>query len=181
MARLHYLDEADIRLVVEALTRRLFPDTPAFQLRGDQGKALLSSSLGQPRWHYHRMLQEKAAILHFHLNRNHPYADGNKRLATAAMETFLIINRAALLATDRELTDIALGVAKGEVERDDLARFLQMRVVRVYWSAPQMARWAASLSGDHLAAVSVASQADEVRTRRRQFMNQLRSVIDDVR
>ena len=180
MTRLYYLDEQDIRRVVEGLTRKLFPDTPAFQLRGDQGEALLSSALGQPRWQYHRTLQEKAAVLHFHLNRDHPYTDGNKRLATAAMETFLVMNRGALLATDRELTDISLGVARGDVERDELAGFLRMRVVRVYWSAPQILRWAASLPVDELIAVGEASQTDEVQTRRRRFMSQLRSVVDDL-
>ena len=37
MPRLHYLDENDARRVVTELTSRVFPGSPAFQLRGDEG------------------------------------------------------------------------------------------------------------------------------------------------
>ena len=97
MPRLRYLDDDEARRIVAELTRRVFPGAPAFQLRGEAGQAMLSSALAQPRWRHHRTLQRKAAVLHYHLNRNHPFIDGNKRFALTAAEYFLDINGAMLL------------------------------------------------------------------------------------
>lgn len=45
MPALHYLTESEATLLVEELTRTLFPGTPAFQLRGETGRNLLLSAL----------------------------------------------------------------------------------------------------------------------------------------
>jgi death-on-curing family protein len=37
-------------------------------------------------------IEDKAAALGFSLAQNHPFIDGNKRIAHAAMETFLVLN-----------------------------------------------------------------------------------------
>lgn len=97
MPRLRYLDDDEAHRIVAELIRRVFPGAPAFQLRGEAGRAMLSSALAQPRWRHHRTLQRKAAVLHYHLNRNHPFIDGNKRFALTAAEYFLDINGAMLL------------------------------------------------------------------------------------
>ena len=72
MSRLHYLDEGEIHSIVEALTQDQFPGTPAFQLAGAEGVARLESALAQPHWPHHRTAQQKAAALHYSLNKNHP-------------------------------------------------------------------------------------------------------------
>jgi death on curing protein len=60
---------------------------------------LLESALSQPRATFggedlHPTLVGKAAALGFSLALNHPFVDGNKRVAHAAMEAFLIMNGA---------------------------------------------------------------------------------------
>lgn len=102
-------------------------------------------ALGQPRWPHHRTLQDKAAALHYFLNRNHPFVDGNKRFAVAAMELFLFLNDAELIATDEEVEAFALGVAKGEIDRPMSAAFLRRRVMRFKWERDQIERWLARM------------------------------------
>src|SRR5580658_4813163 len=57
----------------------------------------LESSLAQPSMSFggeelYPTLVDKAATLAFSLTMNHPFVDGNKRVAHAAMETFLVLN-----------------------------------------------------------------------------------------
>jgi death-on-curing protein len=54
-----------------------------------------------------------AAAYHFHLCSNHPFVDGNKRVAVAAAELFLLVNGIVLTTTDHELEYLTLGVARG--------------------------------------------------------------------
>ena len=89
--------------IVEVLTLDLFPGTPAFHPAGREGVARLESALAQPHWPHHRTAQQKAAALHYSLNKNHPFVDGNKRMAVTAMAWFLFSNGFMLLATSDQL------------------------------------------------------------------------------
>ena len=106
MSRLHYLDEAEVHGIVEVLTLDLFPGTPAFHPAGREGAARLESALAQPLWPHHRTAQQKAAALHYSLNKNHPFVDGSKRMAVTAMAWFLFSNGFLLLATSDQLVDL---------------------------------------------------------------------------
>lgn len=64
---------------------------------GIRALGLAESALAQPRMSFggtelYPTLAEKAAALCFSLVMNHPFADGNKRIGHAAMETFLMMN-----------------------------------------------------------------------------------------
>jgi death-on-curing protein len=57
----------------------------------------LESALAQPRATFggedlYAGLPEKAAALGFSIAQNHAFLDGNKRVAHASMETFLVLN-----------------------------------------------------------------------------------------
>jgi len=132
--RLHYLDEQLAHEIVISLTEQVFPDSPAFQLRGNDGRNALLSALDQPRWPYYRTLPVKAGILHYGLNKNHPFADGNKRFALTAMEVFLFMNSAVLLASAEEAEALALGVADGSISKDKSIDFVRRRTVGLFWS-----------------------------------------------
>ena len=147
MSRLHYLDEGEIQSIVETLTQDQFPGTPAFQLAGPQGAARLESALAQPHWPHHRTAQRKAAALHYSLNKNHPFVDGNKRFAVTAMEWFLYRNDFVLLATNDRLVDFALRVADDRLSRDASARWLERRALRATWRGNRLGQWVESLSG----------------------------------
>ena len=99
---------------------------------------------------YHRTAQRKAAALHHSLNKNHPFVDGNKRLAVAAMEWFLFRNGFALMATNEQVFDFALRVAKDDLSRDESARWIERRALRDTWRAERIFRFFAALSSAEL-------------------------------
>jgi death-on-curing protein len=55
-------------------------------------KGLLESALARPRSGYYRSLSEQAAALIQILAMNHPFSDGNKRVAFALTAVFLKLN-----------------------------------------------------------------------------------------
>lgn len=150
MSRLHYLDEREVRSIIETLTHDLFPETPAFQLAGDEGAGRLDSALAQPQWRHYRTAQQKAAALHFSINKNHPYVDGNKRLAVAAMEWFLFRNSFALMATSEELLDFSLRVADDRLTREESARWVHARALRTTWTEERIHTWFEALTTERL-------------------------------
>ena len=60
----------------------------------------LESALYRPRTGYYRDVVEQAAALFESLVLNHPFVDGNKRVAFAVMDVFLRVNGRALDVDD---------------------------------------------------------------------------------
>jgi len=134
------------------LTRDLFPGTHAFQLAGPEGRGRLLSALAQ----------HKAAALHFSLTKNHPYVDGNKRLAVTAMEWFLWRNRIAMLASNSEIVESALDVANDPINARGSVSWVRSRAVRMAWSEQQIGRWLGTLSEEHLVGVEQSFRRGDV-------------------
>src|SRR5580692_10320069 len=67
-------------------------------MAGVHDAGLLESALYRPQTGYYADLIEEAAALWESLSQNHPFVDGNKRTAFAAVYTFLTINRLRLTA-----------------------------------------------------------------------------------
>ncbi|MEO8705523.1 MAG: type II toxin-antitoxin system death-on-curing family toxin [Kofleriaceae bacterium] len=72
----------------------------------------------------HATLPEMAAAYLFHLAQNHPFVDGNKRVAAAAMFMFLFLNDLVLSCSEDELVELTLGVASGETTKAEVAVFV---------------------------------------------------------
>ena len=140
---------------------------------------MLLGALGQPRWPHYRTLQTKAGALHYFLNRDHPFVDGNKRFAVAAMEMFLFMNEAQLIATDDEVTAFALGVARGELDRSMCAEFLRRRVMRRTWDTDQMVRWLIRMPPEDRAAVGDIFGEGIGMVRYRRIQSALDQVLED--
>ena len=68
---------------------------------------------------------EKAAITAFSLCKDHPFIDGNKRIAVLVMLTELRINRVKLSFTQRELIDLGIGIADGSVSYEDIVTWIK--------------------------------------------------------
>ncbi|MDY7093489.1 MAG: type II toxin-antitoxin system death-on-curing family toxin [Acidobacteriota bacterium] len=99
-------------------------------LPGIREQGLLSSALGAVSATFdgqflHQSLYEMAAAYLFHLAQNHPFIDGNKRIALAAALIFLWMNDVEIEVEDDQLTDLVFGVARGEVTKSQVAVFLQ--------------------------------------------------------
>ena len=91
---------------------------------------LLESALGTPQAsmggkYLHGTLAEMAAAYLFHIARNHPFVDGNKRTALMTTLIFLGLNGRSLEARDDELADLVLGVAAGKVSKAQTGVFIE--------------------------------------------------------
>lgn len=86
---------------------------------------VLESCLGEPFQTFDGKpmfpgLIAKAAILLYLLIKNHPFQNGNKRLAVTSLLVFLAINGEWLRLSPRELYNFAVWVAESKAEHKDL-------------------------------------------------------------
>ncbi len=98
----------------------------------DQG--LLESALAMPRAgmggeYFHADLYEMGAAYLFHLVKNHPFLDGNKRVGLATALVFLEMNGLWIGATNPQLVDLTLAVAEGRLDKAGIATFLRKHAV----------------------------------------------------
>jgi death-on-curing protein len=75
----------------------------------------LESALFRPQTGYYRDVIEEAAALFESLVQNHPFVDGNKRVAVAVMDVFLRINNRALDVSDDEAYTFLVGLLEQHV------------------------------------------------------------------
>lgn len=90
----------------------------------------LESALAQPEMTFggqdlYPTLAEKAAALAYSLVMNHPFVDGNKRVAHAAMEIFLVLNGYEIDASVDEQEELFLNLASGKIKRQELVEWLE--------------------------------------------------------
>jgi death-on-curing protein len=94
----------------------------------------LESAVAQPTTTFdgsdlYPTLEEKAAALCFSLASNHPFIDGNKRVAHAAMEALLMLNGLEIRASLDEQERVMLALASSKLTRDELLAWLREHVV----------------------------------------------------
>lgn len=94
---------------------------------------LLESALASPinRWHHgETRVRVLAAYLLLAVARNHPFAQGNKRVALLVADAFLTINGYRLQHPDEGFADLILGALTREVPEDEFVRRFAEAVVR---------------------------------------------------
>ncbi|HGG61185.1 MAG TPA: type II toxin-antitoxin system death-on-curing family toxin [Gammaproteobacteria bacterium] len=98
-------------------------------LPGLRDPGLLESALARPRnlWHYQpeSSLFALAASYAFALVHDHPFLDGNKRIALTASAVFLEINGLSLDAPEAETALLFEQLAAGEITEEALARWMK--------------------------------------------------------
>jgi death-on-curing protein len=96
---------------------------------GIRDEALLDSALTRPRNRYlydpASDLAALAAAYGYGLVRNHPFVDGNKRVAFVAVGVFLALNGMALEVEALEAIRVIFGAAAGEVTDSVLAEWIR--------------------------------------------------------
>lgn len=96
---------------------------------GVRDLGLLEAALFRPQTGYYADLVAEAAALWESMAQNHPFVDGNKRVAFAAMFTFLAINGARLEADADEAFEFISGLyAEGRFRFAALEAWLRARV-----------------------------------------------------
>ncbi len=116
---------------VLAIHRRMineFGGDPAVRDRG-----LLESAVMMPAAVFggkflHKGIPAMAAAYLFHICRNHPFVDGNKRTGLASAEMFVLLNDMRLDATDAELEDLTIGVAADRISKKETIAFFRKHV-----------------------------------------------------
>jgi death-on-curing protein len=96
---------------------------------GVRDRGLMESALAQPQATFggellHPTLADQAAAYLYHLAKNHPFVDGNKRTAFAVMDTFIRLNGARLGLSPEQAYELTMQVAQGQMEKTELAQRL---------------------------------------------------------
>jgi death on curing protein len=92
---------------------------------------LLSSAIAMPEAtfageHVHGFPYEMAAAYLFHITKNHPFVDGNKRAGLMTAVMFLLLNNIALgPVSDAELAELVERVAAGDATKAEVAVFFE--------------------------------------------------------
>ena len=119
-----FLDAEDVA-EIHATQLEVFGGSAGLRDRG-----LLESAVAQPQASFggvfvHDGLFEMAAAYLFHIVRNHPFVDGNKRAGLLAAVVFLDVNGISIAHPSDALYVLTMGVAEGRVERASIAAELE--------------------------------------------------------
>jgi death on curing protein len=100
---------------------------------GIRDRGLLDSALARPKNRRAYSEQEPdfaalAASYAFGLCRNHPFVDGNKRVAYVVCRTFLLLNGFEVEASREEKYLTFLKLAEGTLPEEDLSAWLRERL-----------------------------------------------------
>jgi len=120
-----YLDKSDVKTICHKLAIHFLnikgqPISP-FE---SHNPSLLESSLALPKQTFggadlYPTFEDKATILLYSLTKNHAFLNGNKRIATMVLLTFLYINGFGLECNRGEIADLCLRISKSEPREKD--------------------------------------------------------------
>ena len=91
---------------------------------------LLESALAQPKMTFdgkyvHKTLFDKTAAYGFHVCKNHPFVDGNKRVAFVLMNIFLQRNGWEIVSPEEEAYRMMMNLASGKLTKTRLSSWLK--------------------------------------------------------
>jgi death-on-curing protein len=127
MADLVFLSIEDVMRIQERVLAR------DGGLAGVRDLGLLSAAVMMPQQGFggaylHEDLAAMAAAYLYHISKNHPFLDGNKRAALAAALTFLIANGVSSLPTENDAAETTLAVAAGQMSKDELTLWFRRAI-----------------------------------------------------
>jgi len=116
------------RLVVDAIHTDMLLTHGG--LPGLRDEDMLESALARPRQRFAydatTDLAALAAAYGFGLARNHPYNDGNKRVAFVTMAVFLGLNGLEFTAADTDVVTAIVALASGTLDEAALADWIRL-------------------------------------------------------
>ncbi|MBI4596134.1 MAG: type II toxin-antitoxin system death-on-curing family toxin [Candidatus Tectomicrobia bacterium] len=97
---------------------------------------LLKSAIAMPPAGFggeylHTDVFEMASAYLFHIVRNHPFVDGNKRTGAVTSIVFLLMNGVELHADEDSFEKMVLSVAEGKIDKAAVAQFFKDNAGRV--------------------------------------------------
>jgi death-on-curing protein len=98
---------------------------------GIRDRGALESALARPRSGYYEDLIQEAAALWESLSQNHPFVDGNKRVAVTVTAAFLKVNGFRLDFEDLDAFSFLIGLYEsGRLRFKELETWLREHAVR---------------------------------------------------
>jgi len=121
----------DLVLTIHADLLQRYGGSPGLR---DQN--LLESALAQPKMtvggkYLHKTLFDKASAYGFHVCKNHPFIDGNKRVAFVLMDLFLQKNGWEIVTPEEEAYSTMMNLASGKLTKVQLATWLKEHSAKV--------------------------------------------------
>ena len=99
---------------------------------GLRDEGLLLSALARPQnlkaYTHDADLAALAGAYAFGIAKNHPFIDGNKRMALAVMRTFILLNGGDFVATQEEKYVTFLSLAEGSLGEDELVDWIRAKI-----------------------------------------------------
>jgi len=105
-------------------------------LAGVRDEGLLLSALAMPQSGFgdeylHEDLFAMAAAYLFHIVKNHPFIDGNKRVGAVAARVFLRLNGIDVAMPEGVIYDLVIATAEGRATKDDIAAAFRTHAIRL--------------------------------------------------
>jgi len=102
---------------------------------GIRSSDLLQSALAMPSAgfgddYFHEEIYDMAAAYLFHLVKNHPFVDGNKRVGVMAAYVFLSLNGFTLTADEKQFEKLVLDVVASKKDKKAIANFFRINSKR---------------------------------------------------
>jgi death-on-curing protein len=115
----------DTEFVTLHLTQKLMTFNEPIPDFGTRYPGKLESCLAMPFGQFddqdiYQGLVKKAAILFYLMIQNHPFLNGNKRIALTTLLNFLYLNKKWLKTSQEKMYDFVISVAKSKLEEKDL-------------------------------------------------------------
>lgn len=122
-----YYPSLEDAIAVHSRVIAKFGGSPALR---DQGA--LESALARPQSGYYNDLVEEAAALWESLSQNHPFIDGNKRMAIVVTSAFLRVNGYRLQFDDLQAYEFLIGLYEsGRFRFSELVSWIRQHVSAV--------------------------------------------------
>jgi len=105
-------------------------------LAGVRDEGLLLSALAMPQAGFgdqyaHEDLFAMAAAYLFHIVKNHPFIDGNKRVGAVAARVFLMLNGIDVATPEEVIYDLVIATAEGRATKDDIAAAFRAHAIQL--------------------------------------------------
>jgi death-on-curing protein len=121
---IHFFTLSEILLILEDQIRNYGG------VYGVRDLNLLSSAIYMPQSgfdgeYFHKTIPAMAAAYAFHICQNHPFIDGNKRVALTSSLVFLDINGYTFNCKEEIVYEKIMNIAKGELNKEEFIKYYE--------------------------------------------------------
>jgi death-on-curing protein len=78
----------------------------------------------------HSEICQVAAVYAYHIIKNHPFIDGNKRTGMVAALTFLYLNHYEINVSQDDIYYFAMGIASSQITKDEVIIYFKEHIVK---------------------------------------------------